>query len=148
MQHIPNGDLLASDAAILVNPVNCVGVMGAGLAAQFKARWPMMFMDYLAFCRQGRLAPGVLHVWTGEGRTIINLPTKRNWSDKSRLEDIEAGLDALVRWMQTRPPTSIAVPALGAGLGGLPAPDVLGAIERALRPLSRLGWSVYIYGSR
>lgn len=148
MQHILGGDLLASDAAILVNPVNCVGVMGAGLALQFKTRWPAMFQDYAACCTRGELAPGVLHVWTGEGRTIVNFPTKTHWNAPSRMAYIERGLDALARWMERRAPTSIAIPALGAGLGGLPGDEVLAQIEGALRPLARAGWSVYIYNPR
>jgi O-acetyl-ADP-ribose deacetylase (regulator of RNase III) len=128
-----SGDLLASDAVALVNPVNCVGVMGAGLAAQFKRAYPHNFYVYQAACRRGELSPGrVLAVKDGE-RWIVNVPTKRHWRDRSRFDDIAAGLIALVREVRARSLSSIAVPPLGCGLGGLPwdqvRPKIVDAFE-------------------
>jgi len=117
------GNLLTTRVDALVNPVNCEGVMGKGLALQFKQAWPAMFVDYQKAAKAGRVEPGRIHVWaTGlaEGpRYILNLPTKRRWREPSRIEDIDAGLTDLVRQVATLGLRSIAVPPLGAGNGGL-----------------------------
>jgi O-acetyl-ADP-ribose deacetylase (regulator of RNase III) len=105
-----------------VNTVNCVGVMGKGVALQFKLRYPRMFTDYLLACRRGDAQPGRLHVWTDPTTNlmVINLPTKRHWRDPSPLADINAGLDALRTFADTLPPgTRITLPPPGCGLGGL-----------------------------
>ncbi|MDJ0277682.1 macro domain-containing protein [Sphingomonas sp. 2R-10] len=115
-----DGDLLASRADMLVNAVNCAGVMGAGIALAFRRRHPDMFDDYRRVCLAGRLRPGRLHVWRlPDGRRIVNLPTKRHWRDGSRYGDIDAGLAALRTCIERFEPASVAVPALGCGCGGL-----------------------------
>lgn len=123
MLEFTGGDILQADAEALVNPVNCVGVMGRGLAAVFKEAFPGNFDAYAGACRRGEVVPGRLLVFEREPlahpRYIVNFPTKRHWRDKSRLEDIEAGLAALKLDVVARGLRSIAVPALGAGLGGL-----------------------------
>lgn len=133
------GDLLRSDADALVNPINCVGVMGKGLAAQFKRAFPASFRAYAAACKQGEVRPGrMLVVGTGarEGaRYIINFPTKRHWRDASRIEDIDAGLPVLVAEVERLALGSIAIPPLGCGLGGLDWLDVRPRIERAFERL-------------
>jgi len=74
------GDLFAAPVDCLINPVNCVGVMGKGLALQFKLHYPAMFASYQEACRAGRLRPGGLHIWPEpDGTRIINFPTKRHW---------------------------------------------------------------------
>lgn len=134
------GDLLAEDAEALVNAVNCVGIMGRGIALEFKQAWPENFKAYAAACRRHEVRPG--HMFVSETdrltapRYIINFPTKRHWRDKSRIEDIEAGLEALVAEIRKRGIRSIAVPALGAGLGGLDWSEVRARIERAMRDLT------------
>ena len=138
-------DLLTSGAAVLVCPVNCVGVMGAGVALQFKQKWPFSyFKDYADACRAGRLTPGTLHVWKDAGSpTIISFPTKLHFQGGSRLEWIDWGLEALRSWMEARPGTTLALPLLGAGLGGLPAAEVQERIVRVLEPVERAaGWRV------
>ena len=114
------GDILESSAEALVNTVNCVGVMGRGIALQFKKTFPDNFREYVAACRRGELKPGRMGVFeTGEAsgpRYIINFPTKRHWRGKSRIEDIDAGLKALVVEVQARGIRSIAIPPLGSGL--------------------------------
>ena len=133
------GDVLAEDAEALVNTVNCVGVMGRGIALQFKKAWPENFKAYAAACRRGEVEPGRMFVFeTGQltpPRCIMNFPTKRHWRGKSRIEDIEAGLEALVAEIEQRGIRSIAVPPLGAGLGGLEWAEVRRRIERALGDL-------------
>jgi len=116
------GDILEADAEALVNTVNCVGAMGRGVALQFKNAYPANFSAYAAACERGEVQPGRMLVFeTGllAPRWIINFPTKRHWRGRSRLADIEAGMGALVREVRTRGITSIAIPPLGSGLGGL-----------------------------
>ncbi|MBI4880534.1 MAG: macro domain-containing protein [Planctomycetes bacterium] len=133
------GDVLAEDAEALVNTVNCAGSMGRGIALHFKKAWPENFRAYAAACRRNEVQPGRMFVF-GTGllanpRYIINFPTKRHWRGKSRMEDIEAGLRALVEEIRKRGIRSIAIPALGAGLGGLDWAEVRARIESAMRGL-------------
>ena len=136
------GDLLAEKADALVNTVNCVGHMGAGIALQFKKAWPENFRAYAAACRNGEVQPGRMFVFEtrqlAPPRYIINFPTKRHWRGRSRVEDIDAGLEALVVEIRRLDLRSVAIPPLGAGLGGLPWNEVRGRIERALGALPDL----------
>lgn len=133
------GDILSHDAEALVNTVNCVGVMGRGVALQFKKAFPDNFRAYKAACDHGEVIPGQMFVTERTAldrpRYIINFPTKRHWRGRSRMEDVEAGLADLVRVIRERGITSIAVPPLGAGLGGLPWAEVRKRIQAALGPL-------------
>ena len=133
------GDILREDAEALVNTVNCVGVMGRGIALQFKKAFPANFKAYAAACKNDEVQPGRMFVFeTGHltnPRYIVNFPTKRHWRGKSRLTDIESGLEALVEVIQSKQIRSIAVPPLGSGLGGLDWADVRARIEAALRDL-------------
>ena len=118
-----SGDILKSRAEALVNPVNCVGVMGEGLALQFKQASPNNFMAYAAACKHGQVKPGHMLTYV-TGRIlapfyIINFPTKRHWREPSYIEDIGAGLVALETEIRLRYIRSIALPPLGCGLGGL-----------------------------
>jgi O-acetyl-ADP-ribose deacetylase (regulator of RNase III) len=129
------GDILQADAEALVNTVNCVGVMGRGIALHFKAAYPANFKAYAAACKREEIQPGRMFVHdTGQPapRWIVNFPTKRHWRGKSRIEDIESGMDALVAEIRARGITSIAIPPLGSGLGGLAWGDVRPIIENAL----------------
>ena len=141
------GDILAEDAEALVNAVNCVGIMGRGLALQFKNAWPENFKAYAAACRRHEVQPGCMFVFeTGllaNPHYIINFPTKRHWREKSRIEDIHSGLGALAGEIQERRIRSITIPALGAGLGGLSWDEVRTNIECALRPLIEVKIVVY-----
>ena len=117
------GDILAEEAEALVNTVNCVGIMGRGIALQFKRAYPENFKAYAARCKRHEMQPGRVFVFeTGEmlpARYIINFPTKRHWRGKSRIEDIESGLVSLKEEIRSRGIRSIAIPPLGSGLGGL-----------------------------
>jgi O-acetyl-ADP-ribose deacetylase (regulator of RNase III) len=136
------GDILAADAEALVNTVNCVGFMGRGIAMQFKKAWPENFKAYAAACHSQEVQPGKMFVFeTGQltnPRFIINFPTKRHWRGKSRIEDIDAGLTALVMEIRQRGVRSIAIPPLGAGLGGLNWNEVRHHIEHALADVSEV----------
>jgi O-acetyl-ADP-ribose deacetylase (regulator of RNase III) len=130
------GDILGENVEAVVNTVNCVGVMGRGIALQFKKTYPDNFKVYAAACKRKEVQPGQMFVFeTGQlmnPRYIINFPTKRHWRGKSRMEDIESGLVALAEEVRARGIRSIAVPPLGAGLGGLDWSQVRGRIEAAL----------------
>lgn len=117
------GNLLDSDADALINTVNTVGVMGKGIALQFRRAYPAMFDAYKRACESGEVEVGRMHIWpTGQmtgPRYIINFPTKHHWRGRSKLEYIEGGLRDLVRVIAELGIRSIAVPPLGAGNGGL-----------------------------
>ena len=133
------GDILASDAEALVNTVNCVGIMGRGIALQFKNAFPENFRVYARACEHKEVQPGRMLVFENrklnEPKYIINFPTKRHWKGKSRLTDIDAGLAALRREIEERGIRSIAIPPLGSGLGGLNWAEVRPRIESALNDL-------------
>lgn len=125
------GNIFDIDVDAIINPVNCIGVMGRGLALQFKNRYPGNFQNYVKACNHGVVTPGVMFTYERKDvdfetnqfvnpRYIINFPTKRHWREPSYIEDIEAGLYALVEEIKRLNISSIAIPALGAGLGGLP----------------------------
>jgi len=136
MIEFTTGDILKSDAEALVNTVNCVGVMGRGIALQFKNVFPENFKAYVAACKRGEVQPGKMHVFeTGymtNPKYVVNFPTKRHWRGNSRIEDIESGLVALVAEIRARKIRSIALPPLGSGLGGLDWSDVRARIEARL----------------
>ncbi len=142
-----HGNLLEADAEALVNTVNCVGVMGKGIALQFKQAFPDNFRAYARACRAGEVQLGrMLTVATDRltnPRYIINFPTKRHWRGKSRLEDITAGLDALLAEVRRLGIRSIAVPPLGCGNGGLDWAEVRPLIEAALGDLPEV--QVFVY---
>lgn len=114
------GNIFDSSALVLVNPVNCVGTMGAGLAKQFKTRYPDMDRQYRADCRQGLFKPGTVRLYrVSPTRMIANFPTKDHWKNPSRIEYIEDGLISLNQLAAERQIGSIAIPAIGTGYGGL-----------------------------
>lgn len=141
------GDILQASAEALVNTVNCVGVMGRGIALQFKNRFPENFKMYQVACKREEVRPGRMLVYaTGRltgPKYIINFPTKRHWRGKSRIEDIDAGLVALTAEIVERKISSVAIPPLGSGLGGLNWADVRPRIERAVRDLKEVRVFVY-----
>ncbi len=136
MIRLANGNLLDSGAEALVNTVNCVGVMGKGIALQFKQAFPQVFGAYQRACWRREVQPGrMFTVETGQivnPRFVINFPTKRHWKGKSRLEDIDAGLPALAAELRRLGVRSVAVPPLGCGSGGLDWDVVRPRIEAAL----------------
>ena len=133
------GDILAEQAEALVNTVNCVGIMGRGVALQFKRAFPENFKAYAARCKRNEMQPGCVFVFeTGTllpPHYIINFPTKRHWRGKSRIEDIESGLVSLKEEIRSRGIRSIAIPPLGSGLGGLDWLEVRTRLEAALKEL-------------
>jgi O-acetyl-ADP-ribose deacetylase (regulator of RNase III) len=131
------GDLLAAEVDALVNAVNTAGIMGKGLALQFKQAFPENFQAYEAACKQGQVVIGRMHITQRPTppRFIINFPTKQHWRKPSKLDFIRAGLVDLVAQIHALEIQSIAVPALGCGLGGLTWADVKPLIHAALGDL-------------
>jgi O-acetyl-ADP-ribose deacetylase (regulator of RNase III) len=134
------GNLLKEDVDALVNTVNTQGIMGKGIALQFKKAWPSMFKSYEAACKRGEVTIGRMHVWeTGSltgPRYVINFPTKRHWRARSKIADIESGLHDLTRVIRELGITSIAIPPLGCGNGGLDWREVEPRMLRSLKPLA------------
>ena len=147
MIRFKTGDILAEDAEALVNTVNCVGVMGRGIALQFKKTFPENFRVYAEACERGEVRPGRMFVFETlqltNPRYVINFPTKRHWRGNSRIEDIQAGLKDLAMVIRQHNIRSIAVPPLGSGLGGLEWSDVRPRIEKALRDFHNLDVVVF-----
>jgi O-acetyl-ADP-ribose deacetylase (regulator of RNase III) len=141
------GNILAEEAEALVNSVNCVGIMGRGVALQFKKAFPENFDAYEAACRRGEVEPGRMFVFETKRLTnprfIINFPTKRHWRGLSRIADIESGLRALVAVIRERGIRSIAIPPLGCGLGGLNWSDVRSLLERAVGEIPDLKATIF-----
>jgi len=133
------GNLLEADAEVLVNVVNCVGVMGKGIALQFKQAFPDNFTKYAKVCKEKQMKPGRMLVFeTGsmlDPKYIINFPTKRHWKSKSKMEDIDSGLLDMIAQVKRLHIQSIAIPPLGAGLGGLNWSEVKQRIETAFAEL-------------
>lgn len=143
-----HGDILRDEAEALVNTVNCVGVMGRGIALQFKNAFPENFKAYAVACKKEEVQPGRMFIFDTKKLTnpryIINFPTKRHWRGQSRMEDIEVGLTALVETIQKYEIHSIAIPPLGSGLGGLDWSEVKPRIEAALQPLTNIHVRLYL----
>lgn len=139
MIEIAQGNVVTAEADAVVNTVNCVGFMGKGIALQFKKAYPENYEAYRKACDHGEVQPGRMFIHdTGDmlhARYVINFPTKRNWKGKSRYEDIESGLRALVADVKRLGIRSIAVPPLGCGLGGLDWRKVRPMIEAAFAAL-------------
>ncbi len=134
--------LLESSAQTLVNTVNCVGVMGKGLAHAFKVREPTMFAAYKRICDQHLLEPGKLWLWRGSPNWVLNFPTKLDWRQPSKVEWIEAGLDKFVSAFESQGITEISFPKLGCGNGNLEWDEVRPVMERYL---GKLPIKVYIH---
>lgn len=135
---IVKGDLLKQETDAIVNTVNCVGIMGKGIALQFKRKWPENFKAYEKACKAGQVRTGKMFVLdlgmlhNGKPEFIINFPTKNHWREKSKLSYIEEGLQDLVRVIREQNIKSIAIPPLGCGNGGLDWDVVRKLIEDSL----------------
>lgn len=119
IKYINNGNIFNSTCEFIINPVNCVGVMGKGLALQFKNLFPNNFSKYRQHCLEGNLSIGKLLITTENNRKIINFPTKEHWKNPSKLEYIILGLEKLENAINGFNIKSIAFPKIGSGLGGL-----------------------------
>lgn len=132
------GNLFESNAECLVNTVNCEGYMGKGIAYQFKLRYPQNNKDYIRACKSGELHIGTIHSFTEDGKLIVNFPTKNKWREKSRMYYIEEGLELLVKLIQEKSISSIAIPPLGCGNGGLDWNEVKQVIDKKLTKVENM----------
>ncbi len=135
-------NIFKSPAQTLVNTVNCVGVMGKGLAKEFKSRNPAMFRVYKRLCDENAIKPGVLWLWREGSQWTLNFPTKKHWRGPSKLEWIEAGLEKFVDRYEAEGIKEVSFPRLGCGNGDLDWADVRPLMERYL---SKVRISVFIH---
>jgi O-acetyl-ADP-ribose deacetylase (regulator of RNase III) len=142
-----NGNIFESTADLIVNPVNCVGIMGKGLAKEFKQRYPSMFEYYTLYCKSQRLFVGSLFVYkcqtTKKPDYIVCFPTKIHWNEKSEYTYIRKGLNELKETTISLNIKSIAIPALGCGLGELDFNEVLKMIVETLSILQNVNIFVF-----
>lgn len=136
-------DLFQSPAKVLVNTVNTVGVMGKGLAADFKRYFPAMFDQYQTLCETGKLTTGKLMLYRTPHKWVLNFPTKKHWRSSSHIEYIEAGLQKFVSTYAEQGITSVSFPRLGSGLGGLDWDEAVQPLMEAY--LAPLPIAVYIH---
>jgi len=139
--YLEAGNLFACGCQALVNAVNTRGVMGAGLALQFRSRWPRMFVEYKRVCAREQLQPGGLHsVKVNPDGTypewIFNVATKDHWKNPSRLEWVEQGIAEIRRVVVSIGIASVGIPALGCGLGGLQFSSIRPIIDKELGSLT------------
>lgn len=141
----PNESIFDSPAKVLVNPVNCCGIMGAGLALEFKKRYPKNNIAYVGACAYKELRVGTLFTFQEGGKLICNFPTKDNPQYPSRMSYITVGLTQLRGDIIKYEYPSVAIPAIGCGLGNLKWEIVYPEIQRLL---SKLHCKIYIYPPR
>lgn len=139
MLEVTIGNLFTTSHQTIVNTVNCVGVMGAGIALECRLRYPVMFEKYCELCKEGKLRPGTLWLYKGgeaptdiDNRWVLNFPTKDNWKFPSRFEYLEAGLDKFILTYHEKGITSVAFPVLGGLNGGLDPDHVIDLMTRRL----------------
>lgn len=148
MLEFKQGNLLEADTEAIINAVNCVGVMGKGIALQFKQAYPHNFTEYERACKANDLQLGKMFIVKNHSllhpQYIINFPTKRHWKDKSKIEDIEQGLVDLVQQLKVHDIASVAIPALGCGYGGLEWNAVRPLIEMAAEKIQEVKFIIYL----
>lgn len=147
MIEFAHGNLLQANVEALINTVNTAGVMGKGIALQFKQAFPENFHAYEKAVKRGEIVPGKMFVFeTGSfsnPKYIINFPTKRHWRGKARINDIESGLQDLSLVLQEKKIRSVAIPPLGCGFGGLDWEEVRPLIVSTMEPLPNIHILIY-----
>jgi O-acetyl-ADP-ribose deacetylase (regulator of RNase III) len=140
------GNLFDSQAEALVNAVNTVGVMGRGVALEFKHRFPENYLAYRVACKREEIFVGKMFVFETQLEHpcwIINFPTKQHWRNPSKFEFVRDGLEDFVRVIEAHGIKSVALPALGCGTGGLDWSTVRALIEAALEPLHHVVFEIF-----
>lgn len=154
MINLCHGNLLNEQVDAVVNTVNCVGIMGKGIALQFKKKWPENFDIYNRACKAGEVKPGKIFVYhltnnaTTKPQYIINFPTKNHWKEKSKLSYIKEGLIDLINFIKENNIQSIAIPPLGCGNGGLKWEIVKPLIESAFLSLQNIDVRLFEPGEK
>lgn len=136
------GNIFNMQTQALVNPVNTVGVMGAGLALEFKRQFPQNFLRYKLACSSGDFGIGKVLATAEKGKIIINLPTKEHWRNPSQLSYVKSGLDALAEFVRKKRIESVALPLLGCGLGGLDFFEVKTLMDEILTAVTECEWFI------
>lgn len=142
MVHYIVGDIFNMRTQALVNPVNTVGVMGAGLALEFKRQFPQNFLRYKLACSSGDFGIGKVLATAEKGKIIINLPTKEHWRNPSQLSYVKSGTEALAEFVRKKRIESVALPLLGCGLGGLDFFEVKILMDEILTAVSECEWFI------
>jgi len=133
---IISGNIFTSKCQTIVNTVNCVGIMGAGIALECRLRYPEMHKKYIALCENKQISIGKLWLYKADDRWVLNFPTKMHWKYPSKIEYLNSGLQKFVDTYESKSITSIAFPLLGADKGGL-NPDVsLEIMKSYLHPIA------------
>jgi O-acetyl-ADP-ribose deacetylase (regulator of RNase III) len=132
---IIDGNIFTTTSQTIVNPINCVGIMGAGLALEFRLRYPRMYLKYVELCKDEKMQPGLLWIFKSQDKWILNFPTKKHWKFPSKVEYLKSGLEKFVATFQSKNITSAAFPLLGADKGGIDPEFSLELMKRYLEPL-------------
>lgn len=146
MVEIIRGNIFTSKAQTVVNTVNCVGVMGAGIAYEFRLRYPDMYNRYVQICKAKKLDIGSLWLFKAEDKWILNFPTKYDWRFESKVEYLERGLQKFIDTYKDKEIISIAFPVLGASNGGIPEAVSLEIMRKYLSSCD-INIEIYIYDS-
>lgn len=133
---IIKGNIFVSQCQTIVNPVNCVGVMGAGIAFEFRLRFPEMYQKYQKICADRLLDIGKLWIYRSEDKVVLNFPTKKDWKQPSLISYLESGLAKFVETYEEKGIKSVAFPVLGAGKGGLNENEVITIMQKYLANLN------------
>lgn len=137
------GNIFETSCQTIVNTVNCVGIMGKGIAFEFRNRYPDMYQSYVQVCERNQLKPGLLHLWTKSTPWVLNFPTKNHWKFPSKIEYIVSGLRKFASVYSERSITSIAFPELGASSGRLSWKQVRPLMYEYLQSLPNLDVEIY-----
>ena len=132
MIEIIKGNIFATEAQTIVNTVNCVGVMGAGIAYEFRLRYPKMYERYVEICKGKQLQIGTLWIYKTDSKWILNFPTKYDWKYESKVEYLEKGLQKFMATYKEKGIKSIAFPILGASNGGIPETTSIDIMKKYL----------------
>lgn len=143
MINFVKGDILLSNDEAIINPVNIVGVMGKGLALQFKEKYPLNFKLYHNACKNNKVQIGKMYATRENNKIIINFPTKKHWRNPSKIEYINSGLDSLILLIQQNNIKSVSIPPLGCGCGGLNWDEVKQLIIQKLSILDNVIINIY-----
>ena len=139
------GNILDTNCQTIVNTVTCVGIMGKGIALEFRYRYPDMFKAYEILCKEEKIKPGLLFLWEESKPWILNFPTKNHWKDPSKIDYIKSGLEYFADNYVRLSITSIAFPRLGTTSGGLNWKDVKQLMYEHLEPLENIEIEIYKY---
>jgi len=145
MLEIKKGNIFQTTCEALVNPVNCMGVMGKGLAYEFRLRYPDLYQEYKKQCEKNQIQIGKLWIYKAkDGKVIVNFPTKYHWKYPSKIEYLEKGLKNFVEIYKQEGITSIAFPVLGSENGKIPLQVALNVMKMYLQNLD-LKIEIYIF---